>query len=50
MIRIVVADDVDLVLKGIQSILAGWSEGCMSSKEMGHKGQNVKRDSAQLYA
>ena len=27
MIRIVVADDVDLVLKGIQSILAGWSEG-----------------------
>ncbi len=27
MIRIVVADDVDLVLKGIQSVLAGWSQG-----------------------
>ncbi len=26
-IRIVIADDVDLVLKGIQSVLAGWSEG-----------------------
>ncbi len=27
MLRIVVADDVDLVLKGIQSVLAGWPEG-----------------------
>jgi DNA-binding NarL/FixJ family response regulator len=27
MLQIVVADDVDLVLKGIQSVLAGWSEG-----------------------
>ncbi len=26
MLRIVIADDVDLVLKGIQSVLAGWSE------------------------
>lgn len=26
MLRIVIADDVDLVLKGIQSILTGWSE------------------------
>jgi two-component system capsular synthesis response regulator RcsB len=27
MLRIVIADDVDLVLKGIQSVLAGWSDG-----------------------
>lgn len=27
MLRIVIADDVDLVLKGIQSVLMGWSEG-----------------------
>jgi DNA-binding NarL/FixJ family response regulator len=27
MLRIVIADDVDLVLKGIQSVLVGWSEG-----------------------
>jgi DNA-binding NarL/FixJ family response regulator len=26
MLRIVIADDVDLVLKGIQSVLAGWSD------------------------
>lgn len=27
MLRIIIADDVDLVLKGIQSILASWSDG-----------------------
>jgi DNA-binding NarL/FixJ family response regulator len=27
MLRIVIADDVDLVLKGIQSVLADWSDG-----------------------
>ena len=27
MLRIVIADDVDLVLKGIQSVLMGWSDG-----------------------
>lgn len=27
MLRIVIADDVDLVLKGIQSVLTGWTDG-----------------------
>ena len=27
MIRIMIADDVDLVLKGIQSVLTGWPDG-----------------------
>jgi DNA-binding NarL/FixJ family response regulator len=27
MLRIVIADDVDLVLKGVQSVLTGWSDG-----------------------